>query len=131
ASAGSWDNYRSQVDVTGPLAFDGALRGRLVAAYNDRQYFMDNRGTENPTIYGVLEADLTPDTMITLGGRLEKNKETGTGDGLPFYSDGKSPDYSRSYWPTTNWSYSDHSSNELFFKLDHYFSEDWKFNTSL
>ncbi|MEE1866828.1 TonB-dependent siderophore receptor [Pseudomonas auratipiscis] len=131
ASAGSWDNYRTQVDVTGPLAFDGALRGRLVAAYNDRQYFMDNRGTENPTVYGVLEADLTPDTMITLGGRLEKNKETGTGDGLPFYSDGKSPNYSRSYWPTTTWSYSDHSSNELFFKLDHYFSDDWKFNTSL
>ncbi|MGE8409450.1 MAG: TonB-dependent siderophore receptor [Pseudomonas sp.] len=131
AAAGSWDNYRSQADVTGPIGFDGALRGRLVASYTDRQYFMDHRGTENPSIYGVMEADLSSDTMITLGGRLEKNKETGTGDGLPFYSDGKSPGYSRSYWPTTNWSYSDHASNELFFKLDHYFSEDWKFNTSL
>ncbi|MGE8360618.1 TonB-dependent siderophore receptor [Pseudomonas sp.] len=130
ASAGSWDNYRSVVDVTGPLAFDGALRGRLVTSYTDRQYFMDNRGTENPMIYGVLEADLSPDTMITFGGRYEKTKETGTGDGLPFYSDGKSPHYSRSDWLTTNWSYSDHAASELFFKLDHYFTEDWKFNTS-
>ena len=130
ASAGSWDNYRSMVDVTGPLAFDGALRGRLVAAYSDRQYFMDNRGTENPMIYGVLEADLTPDTMVTFGGRFERTKESGTGDGLPFYSDGKSPNYSRSDWLTTNWSYSDHTANEFFVKLDHYFNEDWKFNTS-
>ncbi|AIR88248.1 TonB-dependent siderophore receptor [Pseudomonas cremoricolorata] len=131
ASAGSWDNYRSQVDVTGPLGFDGALRGRLAASYTDRKYFMDNRGTENPSIYGVLEADLSPDTMLTLGGRLDKTKETGTGDGLPFYRYGGKPNYSRSYWPTTDWSYSDHASNEVFVKLDHYFNDNWKLNTTL
>ncbi|WP_028695080.1 TonB-dependent siderophore receptor [Pseudomonas cremoricolorata] len=131
ASAGTWDNYRSEVDVTGPLAFDGALRGRLAASYTDRQYFMDGRASENPTIYGVLEADLSPDTMVTFGGRLEQVKETGTGDGLPFYTYGKKPNYSRSYWPTTGFSYSDHDSNELFVKLDHYLDDNWKFNTSL
>ena len=131
ASAGTWDNYRSQIDITGPIGFDGALRGRLVASYTDRQYFMNNRSTENPSIYGVLEADISPDTMITLGGRLEKNKETGSGDGLPRYSDGSDVGFSRSYWPTTTWSYSDHSANELFFKLDHQLNENWKFNTSL
>ncbi|WP_312936090.1 TonB-dependent siderophore receptor [Pseudomonas sp.] len=131
ASAGTWDNYRSEVDVTGPLAFDGALRGRLAASYTDRQYFMDGRGTENPTVYGVLEADLSPDTMLTFGGRLEKTKETGTGDGLMFYTYGKKPDYNRSYWPTTSFSYSDHNANELFAKVDHYFNDDWKLNGSV
>ena len=29
-SAGSWDNYRGEFDVTGPLAMDGRLRGRYV-----------------------------------------------------------------------------------------------------
>ncbi|WP_422419563.1 TonB-dependent siderophore receptor [Pseudomonas sp. GZD-222] len=131
ASAGSWDNYRSQIDVTGPIGFDGVLRGRLVTSYTDRQYFMDNRATENPSVYGVLEADLSPSTMITVGGRLEKNKETGTGDGIPFYADGSSAGFKRSYWPTSNWSYSDHASSELFLKLDHQFNDDWKFNSSL
>src|ERR1700692_3585205 len=31
--AGSWNNYRVEGDVTGPLALDGALRGRLDVVY--------------------------------------------------------------------------------------------------
>jgi outer-membrane receptor for ferric coprogen and ferric-rhodotorulic acid len=34
--AGSWDNYRSQVDVSGPLTQSGNIRGRAVAAYQDK-----------------------------------------------------------------------------------------------
>ncbi|WP_252725976.1 hypothetical protein, partial [Acinetobacter baumannii] len=34
---GSWDNYRGQVDVGGPLNADGTLRGRAVVAKQDRQ----------------------------------------------------------------------------------------------
>lgn len=36
-SAGSWDNYHSSIDVTGPLNSDGSLRGRFVTAYEDNQ----------------------------------------------------------------------------------------------
>ncbi|MNM53716.1 Fe(3+)-pyochelin receptor precursor [compost metagenome] len=129
-SAGSWDNYRSEVDVTGPLAFDGKLRGRMVAAYSDRQYFMDNRSTEKPLIYGILEADLTEATMITLGGSYEKTHENGTGDGLPRYSSGGDVKLPRHSWYTTNQSYMDGYAEELFAKLDHRFNDDWKLNTS-
>ena len=38
-SGGSWDNYRMEVDATGPLGFDGALRGRLDVDYSNRKYF--------------------------------------------------------------------------------------------
>jgi outer membrane receptor protein involved in Fe transport len=34
-SAGSWDNYRGQVDVGGPLNESGTVRGRAVAALQD------------------------------------------------------------------------------------------------
>ncbi|MDF0731697.1 TonB-dependent siderophore receptor [Pseudomonas entomophila] len=129
-SAGSWDNYRTEVDLTGPLAFDGKLRGRMVAAYTDRQYFMDNRSTEKPFLYGVLEADLTDDTMVTLGGSYDKLKENGTGDGLPRYSTGGDLGLPRHTWYTTNHAWSDSYSREWFAKLDHYFNEDWKLNTS-
>ncbi|MDU9389041.1 TonB-dependent siderophore receptor [Pseudomonas sp. zfem002] len=129
-SAGSWDNYRSEVDVTGPLAFDGALRGRLVAAYTDRQYFMDNRGTEKPLLYGILEADLGSDTTLTLGGSYDKVKENGTGDGLPRYSTGGDLHLPRHTWYTTDQAWSDSYSREWFAKVDHYFNDDWKLNTS-
>ncbi|MBP3363335.1 MAG: TonB-dependent receptor plug domain-containing protein, partial [Pseudomonas sp.] len=39
--AGSWDNYRTQVDVSGPLTDSGNIRGRAVAAYQDKHSFMD------------------------------------------------------------------------------------------
>lgn len=76
-SAGTWDNYRSELDLTGPIAFDGKLRGRVVAAHTDRQYFMDNRSTEKPFLYGIVEADLTDDTMLTLGEATTNSKKMG------------------------------------------------------
>lgn len=130
SSAGSWDNYRSEVDLTGSLAFDSRLRGRMVAAYTDRQYFMDNRGTEKPFLYGIVEADLTDDTMLTLGGSYDKLKENGTGDGLPRYSTGGDLKLPRSSWYTTSQAWSDSYSREWFVKLDHQFNESWKLNTS-
>ncbi len=129
-SAGSWDNYRSEVDLTGPLAFDGKLRGRMVAAYTDRQYFMDNRSTEKPFLYGVLEADITDSTMLTFGGSYDKVKENGTGDGLPRYSTGGDVHLPRHTWYTTNSAWNDSYTREWFAKADHYFNEDWKLNTS-
>ncbi len=38
-SGASHDNYYSYVDVGGPLAFDGRLRGRTVLAYRDSQSY--------------------------------------------------------------------------------------------
>ncbi|QLF93846.1 TonB-dependent siderophore receptor [Pseudomonas sp. ABC1] len=129
-SVGSWDNYRTEVDLTGPIAFDGKLRGRVVAAYTDRQYFMDKRSTEKPFLYGIVEADLTDDTMLTLGGSYDKLKENGTGDGLPRYSTGGDLKLSRSTWYTTNQAWSDSYTREWFVKLDHQLNDDWKLNTS-
>ena len=129
-SAGSWDNYRTEVDLTGPLAFDGKLRGRMVAAYSDRQYFMDNRSTEKPLLYGIVEADISDSTMLTLGGSYDKVKETGTGDGLPRYSTGRDVHLPRSTWYTTDQAWTDSYNRDWFAKLDHAFNQDWKLNTS-
>jgi outer membrane receptor for ferric coprogen and ferric-rhodotorulic acid len=129
-SAGSWDNYRSEIDVTGPIAFDGRLRGRVVTAYTDRQYFYDNRSTDKPFIYAVLEADLTDSARVTVGGRYERIHENGTGDGLPRYSTGKDLKLGRSTWYTPNWAYSDNASQEWFVKYDQDLGETWKLNVS-
>lgn len=54
-SAGTWDNYRSTLDLSGPLSADGAIRGRLVGAYQDKKAFFDRYSRENQTLYGVLD----------------------------------------------------------------------------
>ncbi len=65
-SAGSWDNYRSELDVTGPLNDSGTLRGRAVGIWQDRDFFYDKTHQEKKVFYGVVEYDLTPDTTLSL-----------------------------------------------------------------
>ncbi|MCL7169016.1 TonB-dependent siderophore receptor, partial [Escherichia coli] len=38
-SAGSWDNYRGEVDGSGPLNASGSVRARGVVAYQDSRTF--------------------------------------------------------------------------------------------
>jgi outer membrane receptor for ferric coprogen and ferric-rhodotorulic acid len=130
ASAGSWDNYRQELDVTGPIAFDGKLRGRMVVANTDRQYFVDNRSTEKPFVYGVLEADVTDSTMLTAGIRYNKSHENGTQSSVPRYLDGSDIGLPRSTGIGQNWSYVDATGREVFAKIDHKFNDDWKINIS-
>ncbi|MDH0730013.1 TonB-dependent receptor [Pseudomonas sichuanensis] len=129
-SAGSWDNYRQEVDLSGPLGWDGRLRGRLVLANTDRQYFTDNRASEKPLVYGVLEADLTDDTMLTFGARYNKAHETGTQSAVPRYANGADLGLPRHTGLTQSWAYLDATAREYFVKLDHRFNDDWKLNLS-
>ena len=129
-SAGSWDNYRTQFDVTGPMGFDGKLRGRLVAAYSNNGSFQDHVSDEKPTVYGVLEADIQPDTRVTFGGRSERIHVNGSGIGLPRYITGDDLGLSRRTSLTQGWAYQDGRSQELFAKIDHEFNDDWKVNAT-
>ena len=130
-SAGSWDNYRTEVDVTGPLALDGALRGRLAASHEDKRYFYDGADSEKHVFYGVLEADLTPDTLLSVGGMHEWRDMDGYWEnGLPRFSTGESLGLSRSSKLSADWSSNNYKKSELFLKVDQRLDDDWKVNGS-
>ncbi|OZI71389.1 hypothetical protein CAL22_16290 [Bordetella genomosp. 12] len=125
ASAGRWDNYRTEVDASGPLAFEGKLRGRGVVVYEDRKYFTDRRASEKPTFYGVLEADLGPDAVLAVGGRHQRIKEQGTPQGFPRYSNGADLGLSRNTALTAPWAFEDTTSDEVFAKLSWHLAPRW------
>ena len=129
-SAGSWDNYHSSVDVTGPLNGDGSLRGRFVTAYEDNKSFVDQAQNERPMIYGRLEYDVTPDTTLSLGGTYQKNRST-PAFGLPAYADGKLLDVSRSTFVDAKWNELDERVWEGFAEVDHALDNGGQFKTSL
>jgi len=130
-SAGSWDNYRQEVDVTGPLGFEGKLRGRLAMAYEDKKTFYDNYDSEKQVVFGTLEADVTPDTLVTVGGVYEWRDIDGYWDeGLARYTSGEPLDLPRSKSTAAKWSSGNFRKTEGFFKLEHQLNEQWKFNTS-
>ncbi|MEE1926134.1 TonB-dependent siderophore receptor [Pseudomonas sp. 148P] len=130
-SAGSWDNYRTEVDVTGPLAFDGALRGRLAASVEDKRYFYGGADSDKHVLYGTLEADLSPETTVSVGAIHEWRDMDGYWEnGLPRYSTGAPLGLSRSDKLSADWSTNNYERNEAFFKVDHRFNDEWKVNGS-
>jgi len=125
ASAGTWNNYRTELDASGPLAFDGKLRGRAVVSYENRNYFTDLRSTEKPTLYGVLEADIGSNAVLTLGARDQVVHENGTPQGFPRYSNGADMRLARNTALTTPWAYQDSTSREVFAKLNWRLADRW------
>ncbi len=89
-SYGSWNNKRTDIDVTGPLNDTGTLRGRMVGVLQDNDRFYEVAHDRRNLVYGILEYDLTP--RDTLGFSATRMKDVGpTFWGLPLYTDGSLP----------------------------------------
>jgi outer membrane receptor for ferric coprogen and ferric-rhodotorulic acid len=131
AQAGSWNNFRGQVDVTGPLSADGHFRGRIVAAeqYSDEFYSPGN--LKKSVLYGILEYDLTASTLLTLGFNYEKRDTIPDYVGIPRYTSGTSTYLPRSANLSTSWSYYHSTTQEFFGKLEQSFARDWKFTLNV
>jgi len=100
ASAGSWDKYRTEADISGALNESGSLRGRAAAAYQQNGSFVDYARGQKQVLFATLEADLSASTLLNVGVDYQKNVSrggVGNGVGLPlFYSSGRQTDFSRS-----------------------------------
>ncbi|AZN63007.1 TonB-dependent siderophore receptor [Acinetobacter johnsonii] len=108
-SFGSWDNYSSTVDISAPLTRDGDVRGRLVVKHETKDSFMDGYEKENNVLYGVIDADLTDSTYVSVGASYQNLERDGVRwGGLPaFYSDGTGTNFDRSKIISSDWTYWD------------------------
>lgn len=127
AGAGSWDNYRTELDLSGPLTETGNIRGRAVAAYQDKHSFQDHYERKTSTYYGILEMDLSEDTLLTLGADYQDNNPKGsTWAAIPLFdSNGNETDMPRSFNPGTKWSSWEQYTRSVFATLEHRFDNDW------
>ncbi|WP_415766947.1 TonB-dependent siderophore receptor [Pseudomonas sp. ZB1P45] len=132
ATAGSWDNYRTEGDISGSLNDSGSVRGRFVGALQDKDSYIDHYSQKKDLYYGILEADLTDDTLLTLG--VDKSSATPRGSSwtgnAPYFTDGGRTDFSRSFNPGADWSRRDFDSTTYFASLEQALANDWKFKAS-
>jgi len=128
ASVGSWDTYRTDVDVSAPLNQAGTIRGRTVLAYQTGDSYIDRYSEERKIAYGVVEADLTEKTKASLGVSYQQMDISGIArGGLPsFYTDGSLIDWSRSDSNAADWTYSNRTTTAYFADVEHQFNERWK-----
>ncbi|XEG75502.1 TonB-dependent siderophore receptor [Pseudomonas sp. abacavir_1] len=125
-SAGTWDRYRSEADVSGPLNSEGTLRGRAVMAYQTKDSFQDYVSSERGVLYGITEADLSPDTTLAIGASYQDDNRNDNWVGLPAPLGGRHLDLKRSDYYGADWSYWDTKTTHLFSDLTHRFDNGWQ-----
>lgn len=130
SSIGSWNNYRVEGDITGALNEAKTLRGRAGVAYQDRDYFYDTAKMRTRLVYGSLEFDLTPRTLLTLGGSYQDSDGIPDFAGLPRYSNGADLRLSRKTALIPTWAYTHDSTREVYAKLEHRFNDNWSVNAN-
>jgi outer membrane receptor for ferric coprogen and ferric-rhodotorulic acid len=118
-SAGSWNSYRGEFDATGALTSDDRLRGRIVGAYENKGYFYKNSESDKRFLFGTIEYDLTPSTLLVAGASHERRREDGYSNrGLPRYSDGSDLRLPRDTSFVPDWSHWYSSSTEVFARVE-------------
>ncbi|MFU6821169.1 Fe(3+)-pyochelin receptor FptA [Pseudomonas aeruginosa] len=125
-SAGRWDRYRAEVDVGGPLSASGNVRGRAVAAYEDRDYFYDVADQGTRLLYGVTEFDLSPDTLLTVGAQYQHIDSITNMAGVPMAKDGSNLGLSRDTYLDVDWDRFKWDAYRAFGSLEQQLGGGWK-----
>jgi TonB-dependent siderophore receptor len=125
AQTGSWNNYRATLDASAPLGLDGRLRGRAIIVWQDQDYFYDMAHNEKKVVNGVLEYDLTPSTLVSLGVSRTWQDALPFAGGLPRYSDGSDLELARETCLCFPWSQYDFDTTELYGRVEQALGPDW------
>ncbi|KAF1044624.1 TonB-dependent siderophore receptor [Xylophilus sp.] len=130
--AGSWDRWRAEADIGGPLNEAGTLRGRLVAVADKKHFFQKARQEERKVLYGVLEADLGPRTTLTASLQHSDLDATGAWGNLPSNLDGSPLGLPRDTYLDSAWNRWNRYNSQAFAELEHRLGDGWKLrlNTS-
>jgi outer-membrane receptor for ferric coprogen and ferric-rhodotorulic acid len=132
ATLGSWNNYRIELDATGPLAANGALRARTDVVYATRGYFFDRAHLDRKKLFAVVEYDFTPTATLTVGGSYQWD------DALPLETpaitndDGSGANLPLSIGLTFPWAFYNTRIGEEYVQYRQQFADDWslKLNTT-
>ena len=127
ASYGSWDKKRFVADLSAPLSAEGNVRGRLVAGYEDRNSFIERYGFEKKFVYGVVDADLTDSTKLSVGYEFTQvDTDSPMWSGSPrWYTDGTQMKTRRGYNTAPEWAYNNKENKKVFINLQQNFDNGW------
>jgi outer membrane receptor for ferric coprogen and ferric-rhodotorulic acid len=124
--AGSWDNYRGEIDMSGPVDHDGHLRTRIVGSYRNSGTFRNGEKVKLGVFHNITEYDLGPDTMLMAGYTHQDDSYNVFWGGLPVSATGEHLNLPRSFKPSYDWEIKQQKSDTLFGELSHNFGRDWK-----
>ena len=127
-SAGSWDNRRVDLDLSGPLTESGNVRARLIYANEVGDSYLDRYSREKNILSAMLAFDLTDSDTLTVGYEDQKTNANGASWGALPLTDGSGK---RLHYSSTNssiaqpWVYWDVRTTRAFAEWEHSFANDW------
>lgn len=132
AGVGRWNNRFATADISTGLDSQGDVRARVVAKKEVGDSFMDIPEDDKTVLYGVVDADLTNQTSISLGSSYQDNDPKGsTWGGLtPWFSDGTPTNWDRSVSSAADWTYWASTNENSFANLNHNFANGWQAKVS-
>lgn len=125
-SAGSWNQYRIDGDISGPIIAD-KLKGRLVLAKQDGDSYLDRYSKELTVFYGIIDGSITETTRFALGHSVnDSHSDANSSGALPlFYSDGSLTNYDVSTNTAPKWAYQDVKQTRTFVELEQDLGTNW------
>jgi outer-membrane receptor for ferric coprogen and ferric-rhodotorulic acid len=133
AEVGSWSHRAVTADLSTPLNASGTVRGRLVTHAMEEKSFRDRESKKTTLLYGVVDADLTRDTRLSIGISQQIDKRDGVyWGGLTYwYDDGTRTHWSPSTNTAANWNRWDTEERTAFVRLEHVLPSAWKLRADL
>jgi outer membrane receptor for ferric coprogen and ferric-rhodotorulic acid len=127
AQYGSYDAIRLDGDVSVPITKDGSIRARAVGVYNDGDSYLDRYKLRRWTGYGIVEADVGPNTVVSAGYGYQDHQSHGAMWGaLPlYYTDGTRIDLPRSANTGPDWAGWHVIDRQIFGDITHDLGNGW------
>jgi len=127
-TAGSWNKRRADADVSGALNASGTVRGRLIAASETKESYLDRYSRDKALLSALVDIDLGERTRLGLGYVQQRNNANSPMWGaLPlYYSDGTPTDYPSSTSTAADWAYWDNTDRRAHAELTHDLGGGWQ-----
>lgn len=126
---GRWDDTRAVLDASGSLT--SGIRARAVVSDQSKDFYLQDYHKDLSTSYGVIEADLGLNTLLTAGISRQKSEAdspmwgaltlTYLGDDGETYM----TNFDRSLSSSADWAYWDVQTTKSFAELDHTWENGW------
>lgn len=132
-TGGSWSSWRVEADVAGPLSDDGSVRGRFVAAWMDRDYFLDRYHRQGDVLYGIVDKDFGQGTTLSLAVDRVSSDYDGVynwSSNPAYYTDGTLIRHDISFSTGQDWAYRDVSEWSVMPEIKHVFENGWTVRSS-
>jgi len=131
-SYGSWDTVRAEADYSTPFTDDGTWAGRIAAAHEDGESWLQANENSRDYVYGVVDGQVGENGTLAFGYSYQRAESDGIMWGALVFmnSDGTQNEWPRNATTTQDWTYWNTTEQTAFAEYTHQLGADWQLKLS-